>query len=359
MYAGDPAMAADTTRLAMVLATALGVTLLLTPLVRRAALRAGFLAVPGRRSVHRRPVPYLGGLAMCAGFVAALLVGLGARHELARVVGLGAVATALLGAVDDRFDLRPGIKLAGMAAIASLTAWAGVRIEWATNPLGGLLYLPPWASVPLSAFWIVALMNVMNLVDGLDGLAAGLAGIAAVTLLLTALQHPQPSVAGIGALMSAAVLGAAVGFLPYNFNPARIFMGDAGSLMLGYALAVTSIEGTLKSATALALAVPILALGLPIADTALAIARRLRAGRPIAQADRGHLHHRLLDLGLSHREAVIVMYLVSAWLGVGAIALSRLSPGQALLIVALAALTLYFGIKKVGLASGERKDVRH
>lgn len=350
-------MVVDTARLLLVFGTAFGLTLALTPVLRRVALRWGWVAMPGRRSVHRRPVPYLGGVAMGVGFAVAVLAGLGAHDPLARVVALGGAATVALGALDDRYNLSPGVKLLGMVAIGLGTAAAGVRIEWVTNPLGGLLHVPAWAGVLLTAFWIVALMNAMNLVDGLDGLAAGIAGIAAGTLLITALKHPQLPVGGIGALMSVAVLGAALGFLPYNFNPARIFMGDAGSLLLGFALAVTSVEGTLKSATALALAVPVLALGLPIADTTLAVVRRLRARRPIAQADRGHLHHRLLELGLTHREAVIVMYLVSGWLGVGAVALTDLRPGQAALVLTLAAATVYFTVKKVGFPSGEGKNV--
>lgn len=347
--------AVDTARLVAVFLVGAVTALALTPLMRRLALRLGWVAVPVGRSVHRVPVPYLGGVAIFAGYAAALLAGIGADHPLFGVLLAGAAATVLLGAVDDVRNLSPGLKLAGMVLIGVGTALTGVRIEWVTNPFGGLLHVPDWLGIALTAFWIVALMNVMNLIDGLDGLAAGIAAIASVTLLLAALKYPLPAVSSIGSLLSTALLGSTLGFLPYNFNPARIFMGDAGSLLLGYALAVTSVEGALKGAAAFALAVPVLALGLPIADTALSIVRRWREHRPIGQADRGHLHHRLLDMGLSHREAVVVMYLFSGWLGVGALALSDLGPVQSTLILTLVVATMYFGIKKVGIGSGGGK----
>ena len=169
----------------------------------------------------------------------------------------------------------------------------------------------------ISVFWIVGITNAINLIDGLDGLAAGVSGIAALSLYIVAVIRRQDDMAIIGV----SLVGAIAGFLPYNFNPAKLFMGDTGSTFLGFMLAILSIEGTMKSVTALALAIPILVLGLPIFDTAFAILRRIMNGRPIGEADRGHIHHRLLDMGLSHRMSVTILYIISAALGICSIAL--------------------------------------
>jgi len=259
---------------------------------------------------------------------------------------LGGAAIVALGVVDDKIRLRPAAKLAGQVAVAALTVAMGVRVEWVSNPFGpGVVALGAW-SYPLTMAWIVALVNVMNLIDGLDGLAAGIASIASTTLLLTAMHTGLPE---LSIVLSAALAGAALGFLPYNFNPARIFMGDAGAMFLGFGLAVVSVEGLLKTTTVVALGIPVLALGLPIADTFLAIVRRVAAGRPIGEADRQHLHHRLLDMGLSHRDAVIVLYLISGWLGISAWALTAVETVGAILIFTLVAASTYFFARRFGL----------
>lgn len=319
--------------------------LALTPGARWLAVRFKVLAMPVARSVHQAPLPYLGGLAIYGGVTGALLLTVGWSDAAVRVITLVGGGVMLLGLVDDTRNLSPLIKLAGQVAAGGAVAALGVRIEWVTNPTGGLFMLGGWA-IPLTLLWVVAIINVMNLIDGLDGLAAGIAGIAAVTLMATALRTGQPAVA---AVLLAAVAGGAFGFLPYNFNPAKIIMGDAGSMFLGFSLAVLGIQGMLKGPTAIALAVPILALGLPIADTFLAIIRRLRQGRSIAAADREHVHHRLLKLGLSHRDAVIVMYLVSGWLGLSALAISSMTGLQGVGVLAFVAFTGYFLAYRLGV----------
>ncbi|REJ36268.1 MAG: undecaprenyl-phosphate alpha-N-acetylglucosaminyl 1-phosphate transferase [Bacillota bacterium] len=325
---------------------AAAVALAATPLVRRLAILTGFLAMPSPRGVHQRPVPQLGGLAIFLAFAAALAWRYGLADPTTRSVLLGGAAIVALGVVDDKIRLRPAAKLAGQVAVAALTVAMGVRVEWVSNPFGpGVVALGAW-SYPLTMAWIVALVNVMNLIDGLDGLAAGIASIASTTLLLTAMHTGLPE---LSIVLSAALAGAALGFLPYNFNPARIFMGDAGAMFLGFGLAVVSVEGLLKTTTVVALGIPVLALGLPIADTFLAIVRRVAAGRPIGEADRQHLHHRLLDMGLSHRDAVIVLYLISGWLGISAWALTAVETVGAILIFTLVAASTYFFARRFGL----------
>lgn len=337
-------MTGTTALLSFLIAAA--VALVATPAVRRLAILTGFLAMPSPRGVHDHPVPQLGGLAIFLGFAAVLVWRFGVADATTRSVLLGGAAILVLGVIDDRVRLRPGVKLLGQVAVAALTVAMGVRMEWISNPLGpGLVPLGGW-SYPLTMLWIIAVINVINLIDGLDGLAAGVASIAALTLMLTALHTGLPE---LSIVLSAALAGGALGFLPYNFNPARIFMGDAGSMFLGFGLAVVSVEGLLKTTTVVALGIPVLALGLPIADTFLAILRRLAAGRSIAEADRQHLHHRLLEMGLSHRDAVIVLYIISGWLGLSAWALTTVETTGAILIIAFVAASIYFLARRFGL----------
>lgn len=219
-----------------------------------------------------------------------------------------------------------------------------IKIEWLNNPWGGYFYLE-YFSVPLTVFWIVSFTNVVNLMDGLDGLAAGVSGIASVTVILVALQQGFYPVA----VITAALAGGIIGFIRYNFNPASIFMGDTGSMFIGYMLAAISIFGAVKSAATIALLVPAVALGLPIMDTAFAIVRRYTNGRPIFQPDKGHLHHRLLAMGLSQRQAVLLMYVISAVLGIAAILLTEVDGYLAAGIIACIISGVALGAKKIGI----------
>jgi len=337
---------------------AFALTYFLTPLVKRLALRTGAVALPVSRSIHTRPMPYLGGLAIFGSFVLTVLLIRGIPDgQTVRVLACGLLAMAL-GAFDDLRDLSSGTKFLGQILVACLLVGMGIRIFFISNPFtGGILYLGDWSYV-LSVLWVVAVMNVVNLADGLDGLAAGICTIAALAALFVAMRTT-----GLGhvAVLAAALAGSAAGFLPHNFNPAKIFMGDAGSMFLGFTLAAISMQGALKQTTAVALLVPIVALGLPITDTALSIIRRLRAGRSIGQADRNHIHHRLLDLGLGQKKAVLLMWAVTAWLGLGAILLSEVRQGLGFaLVITLAALGLltFVGLVTAGsLASQEGKNL--
>lgn len=289
-----------------------------TPLVRRAALHVGAVDEPAARRVHTRRIPRLGGVAIVAGFFVPLLGLYAFNTPSARelfghtrlVAGLiaGSLVMASLGVADDVGGVGAKRKL-GVQVAASLIAWAaGLRIKTVILPLVGTLDFGPLSAL-FTVIWFVAIMNALNLIDGLDGLAAGVAFFACVTNFVTAWLMHSPS-SEITSLLVATLGGSIVGFLMYNFHPATIFMGDTGSLFLGFILAAVPLfgPGTHKGGTALAILVPLLALGLPIMDMLLAIVRRFLERRSIFAPDRGHIHHRLLDLGLTHRRAVLILY---------------------------------------------------
>jgi len=317
----------------IVAAVALGVTLVITPFVRTAGIRWGIVAHPGGRHVHSGVVPRIGGLAMFTGFAAGLFAQyLGERYwgfagVLAQMgrpgvgVVLGAAVMFAVGLLDDIFDLRPWQKLLGQAGAAGVAVALGAQISFVSNPFGGGIFLLGVLSVPLTIFWIVGFANVINLIDGLDGLAAGVTVIAAASFLVLAVQGY-----GFGAaLIAAALLGACLGFLRYNFNPASIFMGDSGALFLGFVLACIALLGVMKSVAAITLVVPLLIVGVPIFDTLSTIIRRSRHGQPIQAADKGHIHHRLLGRGFNQRQTVLIIYVWSIALAVGGYAM-RWSP---------------------------------
>lgn len=384
---------------AQALFVALALAYAVTPACRWLAVKLGIMARPGTRTVHDAPKPYLGGVALYVAFAAAALLfaAQGAPDAAAEAAGAAAASEAaaagaagatggltsaqrsllgiliggllmmLLGTIDDIWDLRPIVKLAGQAVAASVAIWGGVTIEYVRNPIGGLLYLTEplieigtFAVTPgdlLALVWIVSMSNVLNLIDGLDGLAAGISSVAALTFLLIAWQ--QDAVMYV-LVLAAALAGASLGFLPHNFNPARIFMGDGGALFLGYLLGTVAIEGAMKSAAALAVVVPMLAVGVPIADTLFAIIRRKLGGQPIGQADKGHLHHRLMQLGLTHRDTVLVLWAISGWLAISAIAMNNLRAVPAGIVFIFVVTSLIFGAQKVGLLSvrGQQRDAQ-
>jgi len=333
---------------AIVAVVALGVTVGVTPLVRTAGNRWGIVSHPGGRHVHSGVVPRIGGLAMFTGIAAGLLTQyLGERfwgfdNVLATLgrpgigVMLGAALMFAVGFLDDIFDLRPWQKLIGQVAAAGVVVALGLKISFVSNPFGGSIFLLGVLSVPLTIFWIVGFANVVNLIDGLDGLAAGVTAIAAASFLVLGVQG---NVFG-AALFAAALLGACIGFLRYNFNPASIFMGDSGALFLGFVLACIALLGVMKSVAAITLVVPLLIVGVPIFDTLSAIIRRTRHGQPIQTADKGHIHHRLLGRGFNQRQTVLIIYVWSIALAVGGYAM-RWSPPvfRVITLVVLAALS--------------------
>jgi len=311
------------------LITAIGVTWILTPWVIRLARALGALDLPGGRKAHREPIPRIGGLAVFFGFVAGMVFAAGATGMLflrpqdsVNWRGLAIAATFLLivGLIDDLRGLSFYWKFAAQI-LAGVYAWqCGFLIERLTNPFGGALELG-WLSLPLTVLWIVGVTNAVNLIDGLDGLAAGIALIIIVSVGVLSLVRDDQGLTAA----SVALAGALLGFLRFNFNPARIFLGDSGSLFLGFVLAVTTVREQ-KGGTVVAILAPLLILGVPLFDTGLAVLRRLyRLGNQgvhtdnalgymvrnldhVFRPDRGHIHHRLIDWGMTHRGAVICLY---------------------------------------------------
>jgi len=328
--------------------------------------RLGAVALPGGRHIHTAPISRMGGLAIFAGVLLALLLALPIDQPIALVreprylvlavpyrplsaplVGLllGAVAITALGVVDDLRALPGRVKFPLIYAAAAVPVFFGMTTSFLTNPLDGTVIPLGLAGDLFTVLWLGSLAIAMNSIDGVDGLAAGVAAITGATLLVAAATR------GDGAMMTvvAAVVGSSLGFLRHNFNPARIFMGDSGSMLLGYLLGAAAVEGLLKSVTALSLAVPLLALAVPILDTGYAIVRRYRTGVSIFLPDRGHLHHRLLDRGLTQRQTVLVLYLCSAVLGLGGLAGAGINRTASLVILGAIILLLLIVARRLGL----------
>jgi len=290
---------------------AFAVVTALMPLVRMLALNHCLVDKPNPRKVHQVPVPVTGG-AMWLGLIAVMWV-LPVERQLALGLTLGGTAAFAVGFLDDWVKSRGGDfpawpKLLGQILAAGLLFASGVKVYFLTNPFsGGLVMLSPALSFLVTVIWVVAVTNLINFMDGLDGLACGIVTIASVTMAVISFFMGQPTTL----LMFLVLAGVSAAFFRFNFNPARAFMGDAGAYFLGFTLSAISIEGAFKSATLVGLLVPFLVLGLPIADTLYNIMRRLRSGQPVYVADKGHTHHRLLQAGLSHRQTVLVMYLIS------------------------------------------------
>lgn len=331
---------------------ALVVSYLLTPGVKKVAIKVGAVDRPNARKVHTHVIPRLGGLAIYIGFMAAVLFCVPLHHELIGML-LGCTAIVAIGIWDDICNIPARVKLVGQIAAACIPVAFGIQIEWLTNPFGDILVLPEVIAVPLTIFWIIGFTNTVNLIDGLDGLAAGVAFIASISMFLLAVNLNQ----FLPALIIVSMAGAALGFLQYNFNPAKIFMGDTGSMLLGYTLAVSAVLGLVKTAATVALVVPIIALGLPILDTTFAIIRRRMSGVPIFQPDKGHLHHRLLALGMTQKQAVLIMYFVSMILGIVALFVANVSYQTGIVTVLVVLAVIIYSAKRIGILRKSTTDL--
>lgn len=299
---------------------ALAVSILVTPVAIRLAPKIGAVDIPlDNRRMHTKTMPRFGGLAIFAGSTAAMLIFLKFDPRVVTIV-MGGVLIYILGVIDDIKHLSAKVKFLGQTFVALIMYVNGIRIEFLTNFFGeGNSQLGDVLCFIITMVWIVGITNTVNLIDGLDGLAAGTAAIASLCIAYTAYIHGTYLAAG--AML--ALAGAALGFLPYNFYPAKIFMGDGGSLYLGFMLATLSVLGTVKSATLVTMIIPVLVLGVPIFDTFFAIFRRFVNKRPIMEADKGHLHHRLMNLGYGQRRATLMLYGITAIMGVAAVLFSR------------------------------------
>ncbi|MGD9694148.1 MAG: glycosyltransferase family 4 protein [Thermoleophilia bacterium] len=286
-----------------------------TPLAARLARRVGAVDVPSDRRIHTLPTPRLGGLAILLGFLVPVLFYLPA-DSAGRALVTGAILITLLGAADDIWGLGPAVKLAGQALCAAIPVSAGLTIDHITLPFLGVGDLGP-AQYPLTIIWFVALVNMINFIDGMDGLAAGVSGLGATTFAVLAASLGR----GDPAIMAAALAGACAGFLVFNFHPARVFMGDAGSMLLGFVIAGVAVSGVMKSAAAVAVVAPLVILAIPILDTSFVIMKRLKHGLPIYNADRSHFHHRFFTIGWGQRKTVLALYAWCALMGAVAIAM--------------------------------------
>ncbi len=329
-----------------------------TPLVRKWAFKLKAVDVPkdGRR-MHTHPIPRLGGLAIIFGFTVAVLCFYRApsRRIIASFIGAGIIAA--MGVVDDikTLDAKPKFLIQILAACIVVIG-GNLKIDVLTNPnfLSANPYwiLPDWVSVPVTILWIVFITNAVNFIDGLDGLAAGVSAIMSVSLVFIALRVGEYPVA----LLGISLMGACFGFLPYNFNPAKIFMGDTGSTFLGFLLATMSIQGVFKSYAIISFAVPLLILGLPLFDAVFAMLRRISKGQSPMKADRGHLHHRLIDMGFSQKQTVFILYAISGVLGITAVVLAESTALRAILI--LICVLVFILIEGMILNTGENEETK-
>ena len=296
-----------------------------TPLVKVLSVKMGAVDVPkdGRR-MHDHPIPRMGGLAIFFGFLFSMLLFVPLDTEKKGML-LGAVVIVVLGVLDDKYALPAKPKFLVQIIAALIAVLAGNRIEVLSNPnifSSNPVWQLGWLAYPVTVIWIVAITNAVNLIDGLDGLACGVSTISAASMMVIALLVSELDSELDVAVMMAALVGACVGFLPYNFNPAKIFMGDTGATFLGFIMATVSVEGMFKQYTIISFVVPFLMLGLPIFDVCFAVVRRVSHGQSPMEPDRGHVHHRLIDMGFSQKQAVGVLYVISAILGLSAVVLT-------------------------------------
>ena len=329
---------------AAALVTAMVVALITTPVVRALAFRVGAVDVPkDSRRMHDHPIPRMGGLAIFFGFILSAIIYVEITPQFQGMM-LGAVIIVVLGIFDDIYALGAKFKLLVQIAAALVAVHFGNVIQIISNP--NVLSPNPywdlgWLAVPATVLWIVAITNAVNLIDGLDGLACGVSTISSMTMLVISLAVADGPVA----VIMAALAGGCIGFLPYNLNPAKIFMGDTGSTFLGFVLATVSIQGLFKFYTIISFAVPFLMLGLPLFDTCFAILRRLAKGQSPMAPDRSHVHHRLIDMGFNQKQAVAILYVISAILGLSAVVLTTSG--------ALKAMVLLCALCLAGLISGK------
>jgi UDP-GlcNAc:undecaprenyl-phosphate GlcNAc-1-phosphate transferase len=338
--------------LSLVAAVSFVAALVLTPLVARLAVAREWLDHPDAdRKRHLVPVPTVGGVAVYAAFLVALaaLPWLGEGLDIGDAPGpwlplaLAGLAVMGIGLADDVRHVSPRAKLLVQSAAALFLYGSGFRVRGLSNPFGGSFDLGPWA-LPVTVLWLVGMSNAFNLIDGLDGLAAGLALVSTLGLVAAAALAGRWETAAV----AAALAGALVGFLPYNFNPARVFLGDCGALPVGFVLAAIAVESSIKASATLAVAVPLLALALPILDVGLAVVRRFVRRRPVFEGDRHHIHHRLVEMGLTPRRAVVTLYGVAAVFTALALAMAT-GPGVVVWAsAAIVALVVWAGVRALG-----------
>lgn len=323
---------------------------LITPLVKNFAIKIGATDKPNNRKVHQKVMPRLGGLAIYLSFLAGFIF-LQPESPYLIPILLGSFVIILTGIVDDIIELSAKWKLAGQILAAGIVIAGGVQVEFINLPFDGRLDLG-WFAIPLTLLWIIGITNAINLIDGLDGLAAGVSSIVLMTLVGIAFTMGNLFVVALGLIL----LGSTLGFLVYNFYPAKIFMGDTGALFLGFMIAVISLLG-FKNVTLFSLLIPVIILGVPISDTLFAIIRRMVNKTPLSAPDKSHLHHCLLRLGFSHRKTVLIIYAMSSMFGLAAILLTQSTLWGALVIITLLIFATELLVELVGLVSSSYRPM--
>ena len=319
-------------------------SLLLVPQVAKLAVKIGAVDKPNARKVHTGVMPRMGGLAIYISFFAVLFLSQGFTRQLIGLF-LGGTVLVAVGIIDDKKDIPAKVKLCGQILAACIVVAFGVRVDFMTDIFFGGMFQLSIFSAPFTVLWIVAIINAVNLIDGLDGLAAGISTIAATTMAIVGYASGQYLMASMAMIL----IGATLGFLKYNFHPAKIFMGDTGSMFLGYNLAVFAVMGFAKSFTLLSLVPPLLVLAIPILDTLFAIIRRKMNNKPIFKPDKNHLHHCLLNYGFSHRDTVLVIYAVSAVLAMCGLIMTYLNSTQGILLLSVISVVIIYGAVKLGV----------
>ena len=335
------------------------VAFLATPFVRKLAFKCGAIDSPDERKVHKRAMPRMGGLAIYISFIAVVLLTQETTPFIKGLLLSGSLIV-LLGIADDIRGISPRLKLAGQILAALVVVSFGLEVRSLTNPFAASDMIALGVlTIPLTVLWLISVTNAVNLIDGLDGLAGGITTIALLTIAATVwIEITKTGEAAPGqreAVILALILAAAVlGFLPFNFNPARIFLGDTGSMFLGFNLAVLSVMGLAKGPTFISVIIPVVILGIPLLDTTFAVVRRFLGNRPIMQPDKEHLHHRLMEIGLNHKQTVLCIYAISLVLGMSAIVMTLISPKQAVLLLAALSTTIIIAANKLGVANTGR-----
>lgn len=339
------------------LVTSLIIAFIATPYIKKLAEKIGAVDAPDQRKVHTRIMPRMGGLAIYLGYLVSFLLFVPYTKEMLGIF-IGGTIVMFVGMLDDRFQLSAKWKLVGqLVGTAVVVIPFSLKIGVVNLPYSGFIDFSEgwlaWLAIPITIFWIVGVTNSVNLIDGLDGLSAGVSAIAMATMAVVALMKQDMAVA----TYCFVVLGAILGFLYFNFHPARIFMGDTGSLFLGFNLAALSVMG-FKEALFVSFIVPIVVLGVPLWDTFFAIVRRIVNKKPISSPDKGHLHHCLLKMGLSHRTTVLTIYLISIFFGTIAIVLSKTTElWTTIIIIAALLFIIHMATEVIGLVSRRHRPL--
>ena len=348
----------ETLKIVLAFAVSVIIAFLVTPVIKKIAVKFNIMDIPkDNRKLHKTPIPYLGGVAIFIGFIVSISIFLNFDKQITGLV-IGGSIILLIGMIDDIFDVTPIIKFIGQLIAVFIVIRSGIVIPKLSHhifiPGSQWIELSEIWSYILTFLWIAGMTNAVNLIDGLDGLAAGVSAIAALSLLGVSIFLPGVTYTVL--VIAVTLAGACIGFLPHNFNPAKIFMGDSGSMFLGFVLGSLSVIGPFKTITVVSFLVPVIILALPIFDTSFAILRRVVTKQKITVADKNHVHHRLLQVGFSHRKAVIILYIFTAILGLMAIVLTGTEVVRIVVLISLVLLFIFFGIRYLYSMNNQKKD---